>query len=490
MGFFINNKSSKRVVRRTGGKNYVKYKAPTSSSSSSSPTSSFTTTAVLLTSGTSYTVPSGAQSMTAYAIGAGGKGNYVSSLGSTGAAGGGGGVAYRTYSVTGGQTVTYSVSSTAGSDTSITYGGVTIYGFGGQNINGYTKFRNIGNGYGSAAYGPGGGYAGLADGGADGGGGIPINTGSVSGVCGGPIGGVKITQTSCGRIAATDVGGLLAAVALAGGKTTEDCGSSAAFGSAGYYQKFHDTKSSGYGGGGSYASADVGGFDAGGGAVILQFSGNSVSNPVPSFTPQAVVLSSGVNTSSQNWQTYTVPSGCTNMKAWAVGAGYARSAGGCAYKTWRVHPGQTITYSIGKVGTTYPTDQSLNHTWVAANSQGIVGYSGTPYNGGGYAYGDGGATGGMGVDGRGNPNGSWGGSVGGDASYPARANTVGNDVSGLLAAVSLAGGPSNFGKGGWASKFNATVAAGFGAGGFPVTGTNYADWNPVGTQGAVVLYFT
>jgi hypothetical protein len=74
-------------------------------------------------------------------------------------------------------------------------------------------------------------------------------------------------KKSCGRYAATDVSGLLAAVALAGGKATEDCGSVAAFGSGAYNDKYTN-KVAGIGGGyvGGWATSH-----GGGGAVVLYF---------------------------------------------------------------------------------------------------------------------------------------------------------------------------------------------------------------------------
>jgi hypothetical protein len=68
---------------------------------------------------------------------------------------------------------------------------------------------------------------------------------------------------------ATDVSGLLAAVALAGGKTTEDCGATAAFGSGGFATKYSGYKSAGYGGGGGKNGAAY--VASGQGAVVLYF---------------------------------------------------------------------------------------------------------------------------------------------------------------------------------------------------------------------------
>jgi len=192
--------------------------------------SSFTPTAVLLTSGTSYTVPTGATSMKAWAIGQGGDGYYYGSL-----TGGAGGCAYKTWAVSGGQTVAYAcVVAGAGVGTggsaSVTFGGVTITGGGGGRT------------------GTGGGYSG-GDGGANGGDGVVFGGGLVAGQgsAGGAVGGNGTRQT-CGRFKATDVSGLLSAVSLAGGKITEDCGATAAFGSGGYNDKYTE-KNAGYGGG-------------------------------------------------------------------------------------------------------------------------------------------------------------------------------------------------------------------------------------------------
>jgi hypothetical protein len=64
------------------------------------------------------------------------------------------------------------------------------------------------------------------------------------------------------------VSGLLSAVALAGGKATEDCGATAAFGSSSYNDK-NTNKAAGYGGGFSTGFNNAA---AGQGAVVLYFS--------------------------------------------------------------------------------------------------------------------------------------------------------------------------------------------------------------------------
>ena len=199
---------------------------------------SFTPTAVLLASGTTYTVPSGATTMKAWAVGAGYQNNS-----NTGA----GGTAYKTWSVTGGSTVAYQCGSKnstggtatdAGRSSTVTYGGVTIFGYGGLNQTG-------------------GGFDG-GDGGANGGGGRSHGGGAVGG---------NGTIASCGRAVMTDVSGLKAAVTLAGGKATEDCGATPAFGS-GASGKYDPRLAAGYGGG---AGDQNGLCPAANGAVILYF---------------------------------------------------------------------------------------------------------------------------------------------------------------------------------------------------------------------------
>lgn len=211
--------------------------------------SSFTPMAVMLTSQTSYTVPTGATTMKAWAVGAGGNSYYYASL-----VAGAGGCAYKTWTVSSGQLVTYacgavsSANGTGGSST-VTFGGVTITGSGGGRT------------------GTGGAYSG-GDGGANGGSGVVFGGGLVAGYgsAGGAVGG-NGTRQSCGRFSATDVSGLLSAVALAGGKITEDCGTIAAFGSGAYNDKY-TTKNAGIGGGFATGFANA---NAGGGAVVLYF---------------------------------------------------------------------------------------------------------------------------------------------------------------------------------------------------------------------------
>jgi hypothetical protein len=235
----------------------------------------FTPMAVLLTSGTSYTVPAGATSMKAWAVGGGGSAF-------NGTAGGAGGTAFKTWSVSGGNTISYVVGSGGpktqnletgpfidGANSSVAFNNQTIVGNGGltARYSGYSSggFRTIGAG---------GSFSG-GDGGANGGSGEDLGWTSR----GGAVGGNSQTLVSCGgrssgRRPASDVSGLLAAVTLAGGTATQTCiTEDAAFGAGGNTgEKFYYGQSPGLGGGGGdgYATdrlTETGG----GGAVVLYF---------------------------------------------------------------------------------------------------------------------------------------------------------------------------------------------------------------------------
>ena len=216
-----------------------------SSLSSAVTPSTFQPSAVLLTSGTSYTVPSGATSMKAWAVGAGG--SQGAGLGNAGA------VAYKTWSVTPGSSVAYSLGANSTyysrSNTTVTYGGVTISAQSGSGTDWNSNEASTFSG---------------GDGGA--GGGIhsyPGNTGGSGGAVGG-----NNTLSSCGRYTATDVSGLFAAVVLAGGSVTESCGATAAFGSGG---TVNSSLRAGIGGGGAYFGGDQTTTVGGPSAVVLYF---------------------------------------------------------------------------------------------------------------------------------------------------------------------------------------------------------------------------
>ena len=232
----------------------------TASSSVTPSASSFSPTAVLLTSGTTYTVPSGATTMKAWAAGGGGGAGYLSSVG-----GQAGGCAFKTWSVTGGQTISYSVAAAPSSGTADPTGGDSTVTFSGSTITGQGGTSSYNNAS------PRGSYSG-GDGGATGG--MPnnnVSAGSPSRLSarGGAVGGNSAPLASCGRRPMTDVSGLIAALQLAGANTNETCAATAAFGSGGLGGKFVDFPAGRCGGtgaspGGAWAYAT-------GGAVVLYF---------------------------------------------------------------------------------------------------------------------------------------------------------------------------------------------------------------------------
>lgn len=104
---------------------------------------SFSPVAYVITSGTSRTVPTGATSMKAWVIGGGGGGTEGANCNNSSECDGGyGGEAVKTYTVVGGNTVTYTIgtggaggsggtSAANGTNSTLTYSGVTITGGGG-----------------------------------------------------------------------------------------------------------------------------------------------------------------------------------------------------------------------------------------------------------------------------------------------------------------------------------------------------------------------
>ena len=149
-------------------------------------------TYIVLSSGTSTLVPAGYAQAKIWAVGAGGGGGGSPSNVDSAAGGGGGagGVAYKTWTVTSGATITYSIGTagaggigaangSAGGNTTVTFNGVTITGSGGG-----------GGLYNSSTAATGGSFSG-GDGGSAGGG-SPARSvgGDVGGSSGGAIGGV------------------------------------------------------------------------------------------------------------------------------------------------------------------------------------------------------------------------------------------------------------------------------------------------------------
>jgi hypothetical protein len=105
----------------------------TSWTSAAAPAAGLQGVMVVLTSGTSYTIPAGVTRIKATVVGGGGG---LSSSFPSGTGGGGGGTAIRYFTVTPGSTITYAVGALGGTgsnggDSSVTVGGTTITGGGG-----------------------------------------------------------------------------------------------------------------------------------------------------------------------------------------------------------------------------------------------------------------------------------------------------------------------------------------------------------------------
>lgn len=229
--------------------------------------------------------------------------------------------------------------------------------------------------------------------------------------------------------------------------------------------------------------------------AVISTSVNSYYDPVVVPGQTAFVLTSG-----SSWQ---VPPGTNTIKVWAIGsggggagtpanpptAGGSGAAGGVAYKTYAVTPGQTVTYSVGAGGA-----GSLGALNGASGNQTTVtvpGYSplvalggnGGWYNntsasaGGSGSGGDGAVAGGNGAGVSGNNGGSGGAGLGlangSSGSCSGENGAQANDVSGLFSVVSAAGypttGPGSRGATNCSSPVvdneHGTNATGFGSGG-------------------------
>lgn len=246
---------------------------------------------VVLTSGSSYTIQSGFTQAKIWAIGAGGGGGGA---GGAGGGGGAGGVAYKTWSVTPGQNITYSIGAggvggassgqtgVTGGNTTVTYNGTTITGFGGVGGRGDNVTASVGGSFGGG------------DGGVSGGGTVGVS-GDTGGSSGAAIGGVNgvVGGTSGGTgVNSVDVSGLFAALAQVSGYPTISGGVAGGSGNNGG-QTNHGFAATGfgcggggagwwggnggnglYGGGGGGAagegSARIGG-TGGSGAVVIKF---------------------------------------------------------------------------------------------------------------------------------------------------------------------------------------------------------------------------
>jgi hypothetical protein len=227
---------------------------------------------VVLTSGSSYTVQAGFTQAKVWAIGAGGGGGGA---GGSGGGGGAGGVAYKTWSVSPGSNITYSrgtagaggvgsnQNGTAGGNTTVTYGGVTITGFGGGGGRGDNATASVGGSFSGG------------DGGAVGGGtvGISGDRGGSAGAAIGGVNGVFPSDTAWGGTGSNsaDVSGLFAALAAVGGYPTTSGGVGSDGGNIGG-QTNHGGAATGFGCGGGGAgwwggNGGAGRFGGGGGGA-------------------------------------------------------------------------------------------------------------------------------------------------------------------------------------------------------------------------------
>ena len=219
------------------------------------------------------------------------------------------------------------------------------------------------------------------------------------------------------------------------------------------------------------------------------------------FYPYAVVITSAGTGS------YTIPAGASYLKAWAIGSGSTTAtgehgAGGTCYMT-RAVSGGSVSYKVGTPSISSSTVQTTGDSTVTYASETITGKqcnSVGPYIflPGSFSGGDGGANGGswdydwIGGDG------TYGGAVGGNGRRLSCGITPMTDVSGLMAALTLAGvsyspvnlgassGTPAFGSGGVSRKYTGGIPPGIG-GGLANLYSSAATRN--GTGGAVVLYF-
>jgi hypothetical protein len=192
--------------------------------------------AVVLTSGTyaSYTVPAGASTVKAWAVGYGFRGA--------------GGTAYKTWSVSGGDTISYTVGSRTGNgyDTSVTYSSVTIIGEGCDG--------NTGTSYSGG------------DGGVNGGNYSVVTQSGTTLLRGGAIGG-NAAATGCPRLKSNDsISGLFTALVLAG-QSISDCGDGV-LGYGGFTSSPVGTRNIAGRGAGGWNGTNNNGV---GGAVVLYF---------------------------------------------------------------------------------------------------------------------------------------------------------------------------------------------------------------------------
>lgn len=232
------------------------------------------------------------------------------------------------------------------------------------------------------------------------------------------------------------------------------------------------------GGGGSWwgGSGGAGKFGGGGGGAGGYFSLGTI-NWAGGDGGQGVVviaLYNGATLTNAYVKTegssFTIPASTTSAKVWAIGgggggggaiendgtSGGSGAAGGVAYITKAVSPGDNITYSIGAGGRAGHgslngtaggnTSVTIAGTTIYGNGGGAGQYNSlTNASGGTYSGGDGGANGGNGYGRTGDVGGGGGGAIGSvngtQAGNDGGTGSNAADVSGLFAACAVATNP-------------------------------------------------
>ncbi len=362
----------------------------------------------VLTSGSSHAIPANTSQVKVWAIGAGGGGGGSNGTvnDSVGSGGGAGGVAYKTWSVTSGGAIAYSIGAagtggagvdgTNGGDTTATYSGVTITGGGGQGgrlenaatVSGGTFSGGDGGSNGGSAPGrvstTGRSGVGATSGGAIGG---------VSGLTNGNVGGAGVNSANVSELFtalasadyAVTAGG--AAGGSAGGTNirhgTTATGFGCSGGGAGWYGGNGGNGLYGGGGGGSsiYTTGSNTGGNGGGGAVVIRYdisatsggSSNVCSFSISGTSVTAVAYgTSGSISCNESGYTGSVNYTCSNIGAFT-------SSGSCV---------SSISYVVLTSGTSYtipPVLTTQAKIWAIGAGGGGGGTTGNRSAGGGAA---------------------------------------------------------------------------------------------------------